>query len=73
MMVLTGIFEGNPSENSYGRIIRVKDKDVNGKSSGNDAGKVIEIMEHKDILALKDDKPYEVILITENILTQKKS
>ncbi len=61
MMVLTGIFEGDPSENSYGRIIRVKDKDVNGKSSGNDTGKVIEIMEHKDILALKDDKPYEVL------------
>ncbi len=61
MMVLTGIFEGSPSENSYGRIIRVKDKDANGKTSGKDAGKVIEIMEHKDILALKDDKPYEVM------------
>ncbi|MDP3148442.1 MAG: NTP transferase domain-containing protein [Ignavibacteria bacterium] len=30
MMVLTGIFEGNSSENSYGRIIRVKEKDVDG-------------------------------------------
>ncbi len=61
MMVLTGIFEGDPSENSYGRIIRVKDEDVNGKPSDKDSGKVIEIMEHKDILALKDDKPYEVM------------
>ena len=34
MMVLTGIFEGNPNENSYGRIIRVKDKDIDGKPSG---------------------------------------
>ncbi len=61
MMVLTGIFEGNPNENSYGRIIRVKDKDIDGKPSGSDTGKVIEIMEHKDILALKDDKPYVVM------------
>ena len=61
MMVLTGIFEGDPSENSYGRIIRVKDKDVNGKHSDKDAGKVIEIMEYKDILALKAGEPYEVM------------
>ena len=60
MMVLTGIFGGNPDENSYGRIVRVKDKDDNGESSGNDKGKVIEILEHKDILSLNSDKPYEV-------------
>jgi bifunctional UDP-N-acetylglucosamine pyrophosphorylase/glucosamine-1-phosphate N-acetyltransferase len=60
MMVLTGIFEGSPKDNSYGRIIRVKVEDKNGKSSGNNSGKVIEIMEHKDILALPDDTPYEV-------------
>ena len=60
MMVLTGIFEGNPDENSYGRIVRVKDKDDNGESSGNDKGKVIEILEHKDILSLNSDKPYKV-------------
>jgi len=57
MMVLTGLFEGKPEENSYGRIIRVKGKDVKGKSSGSKKGKVISIMEHKDILALKDNKP----------------
>lgn len=60
MMVLTGIFEGNPADNAYGRIIRVKEKDVNGSSSCEDNGKVIEIMEHKDILKLSPDKPYTV-------------
>ena len=60
MMVLTGIYSGDPQNNSYGRIIRVKEKDDSGKSSGEDKGKVIEIMEHKDILALPDDKAYKV-------------
>ncbi len=60
MMVLTGIFEGNPEDNSYGRIIRVKEKDDDGVSSGNDKGKVIEIMEHKDILSLNPGKPYKL-------------
>ncbi len=60
MMVLTGIFEGNPDENSYGRIVRVKEKDDKGESSGSDKGKVIEILEHKDILSLNPDKPYKV-------------
>ncbi|HPN37822.1 MAG TPA: NTP transferase domain-containing protein [Melioribacteraceae bacterium] len=58
MMVLTGLYEGKPEENSYGRIIRVKEFDVAGLSSGEDFGKVIEIIEHKDILKLPDDKPY---------------
>jgi bifunctional UDP-N-acetylglucosamine pyrophosphorylase/glucosamine-1-phosphate N-acetyltransferase len=60
MMVLTGIYNGDPRNNSYGRIIRVKDRDDNGESSGGDKGKVIEIMEHKDILALPEDKSYKV-------------
>ncbi len=60
MMVLTGRYEGEPQNNSYGRIVRVKDKDSNGKSSGKDKGKVIRIMEYKDILALNDEKPYKV-------------
>jgi len=60
MMVLTGLFEGEPENNSYGRIIRVKNKDEKENPSGKDAGKVIEIMEHKDILALPEDKPYRV-------------
>lgn len=57
MMVLTGIYKGDPNNNYYGRIIRVKDKDDSGKSSGKDAGKVIEIMEYKDILNIDDRKP----------------
>jgi bifunctional UDP-N-acetylglucosamine pyrophosphorylase / glucosamine-1-phosphate N-acetyltransferase len=60
MMVLTGIYEGSPEENSYGRIVRVKSKDKEGNPSGFDEGKVIEILEFKDILALPEDKPYEL-------------
>jgi bifunctional UDP-N-acetylglucosamine pyrophosphorylase / glucosamine-1-phosphate N-acetyltransferase len=60
MMVLTGIFDGDPKDNSYGRIIRVKSVDAHEISSGNDEGKVIQIMEHKDILALDPKIPYSV-------------
>ncbi|HEY6906492.1 MAG TPA: NTP transferase domain-containing protein [Ignavibacteriaceae bacterium] len=60
MMVLTGIYKGDPANNSYGRIIRVKARDKKGKSSGKDKGKVIQIIEYKDILALNDKKPYTV-------------
>ena len=61
MLVLTGIYEGDPANNSYGRIIRVKEKDADGKPSGQDAGNVIAIMEAKDIEALPEGKPYSVI------------
>jgi bifunctional UDP-N-acetylglucosamine pyrophosphorylase/glucosamine-1-phosphate N-acetyltransferase len=60
MMVLTGNYEGDPLENHYGRIIRVKEEDENGKPSGKACGKVIEIMEFKDIMALPEDLPYKV-------------
>jgi bifunctional UDP-N-acetylglucosamine pyrophosphorylase/glucosamine-1-phosphate N-acetyltransferase len=60
MMVLTGIYKGNPSENQYGRIIRVKEKDETGKSSGKDHDRVIEILEYKDIMALPADQLYKV-------------
>ena len=50
MIVLTGLYEGKSEDNYYGRIIRVKDNSRN----------VMQIMEHKDILALPDDKPYTV-------------
>ena len=50
MIVLTGLYEGNAEDNYYGRIIRAKDE----------SGNVIQIMEHKDILALPDDKPFTV-------------
>ena len=58
MIVLTGIYKGDPKENNYGRIIRVKAFDTNGVSSLNDEGKVIEIIEHKDILALPKGRSY---------------
>ena len=48
MIVLIGLYEGKPEDNYYGRIIRAKDE----------TGNVIQIMEHKDILALPDDKPF---------------
>ena len=57
MMVLTGIYDGDPAENSYGRIIRVKSTDDSGNTSGKDKGKVIEIIEHKDILNIDENKP----------------
>jgi len=60
MMVLTGIYEGKAEDNNYGRIIRVKEQDAQRKSSAKDEGKVLRIMEHKDILAMKENKLYEI-------------
>ena len=60
MMVLTGIFNGNPADNAYGRIIRVKDTDEKGSPNGKDKGKVIQIIEAKDINLLKDKSIYKV-------------
>jgi len=60
MMVLTGMYDGgDPYENSYGRIVRVKPYDDNGNSSGKDTDKVIEIIEFKDILRLDENTPYK--------------
>ena len=49
MIVLTGMYEGKPEDNYYGRIIRAKDESKN----------VIQIMENKDILALPDDRLFK--------------
>lgn len=59
MIVLTGIYEGNIQNNYYGRIIRVKDKDARGNKVVKNKGKVIEILEYKDILNLDDKKKYK--------------
>ncbi|MEW6703070.1 MAG: NTP transferase domain-containing protein [Bacteroidota bacterium] len=59
MMVLTGIYKGEIEENYYGRIIRVPAKDAKGVKS-KDIGKVIEILEYKEILNLDKKKPYKV-------------
>jgi bifunctional UDP-N-acetylglucosamine pyrophosphorylase/glucosamine-1-phosphate N-acetyltransferase len=59
MMVLTGVYKGDPMENSYGRIIRAKGKDENGLPTI-DEGNVLQIIENKDIHALKSDTLYRV-------------
>ncbi len=59
MMVLTGLYRGPAEQNYYGRILRVPAADREGNPSGKDEGKVIEIKEHKDILGLDPEKPYE--------------
>ncbi|MFQ5707416.1 MAG: NTP transferase domain-containing protein [bacterium] len=60
MMVLTGVYEGDPANNTYGRILRVPETDVDCTSSGDDFEKVIEIREHKDILALEANETYRI-------------
>lgn len=57
MMVLTGLYGGNYLNNNYGRIVRANKTDMEGNPSGDDIGKVIEIMEYKDILELDDTTP----------------
>ena len=59
MMVLTGTYKGDPEENVYGRIIRVPECDIDGNSSP-DHNKVIEIKEHKDILAIPEKSGYNI-------------
>ncbi|MBT7864317.1 MAG: NTP transferase domain-containing protein, partial [Gemmatimonadetes bacterium] len=52
MMVLTGLYDGAPESNYYGRIVRVPEVDADDAPTGEDAGRVIAIKEHKDILGL---------------------
>ncbi len=51
MIALTGIFEGEEKDNYYGRIVRTKEFTSNGEPTKY-KNFVIEIKEHKDILAL---------------------
>lgn len=60
MMVLTGLYEGDPYENSYGRIIRVKSADSIGTAADDDEGKVVEIKENKDIHSIDENLPYKI-------------
>lgn len=57
MMVLTGIFDGPTEENYYGRILRVPKTDSQ-KVDTEDEGKVIEILEYKDILNIDLNNSY---------------
>ena len=50
MMVMTGIYNGDPKDNYYGRIVKSK----------RFSNEVIEIKEHKDILAMDDNEKYRV-------------
>ncbi len=54
MIALTGIFDGEEKDNYYGRIVRTKNTTVDGKQTKY-KDFVIEIKEHKDILALNDN------------------
>ncbi|MFA3783729.1 NTP transferase domain-containing protein [Melioribacteraceae bacterium 4301-Me] len=57
MMVLTGIFQGPVEENYYGRIVRAKSaKNKKDKSLQN----VLEIIEYKDILSMKDKEKHVI-------------
>lgn len=60
LLMLTGLYSGSVESNYYGRIIRVPEKDIHGKSSGDNYDRVIEIKEYRDILDLDDSVPYEV-------------
>ena len=59
MMVLTGMYSGDPADNYYGRIVRVPAVDIEGEPADH-PGNVIQIMENKDIHALPPDKPFQV-------------
>ncbi len=59
MIVLTGIYEGEVNNNYYGRILRAKEKNSQGNKVLKLKGKVIEIIEYKDIINLSDKKKYK--------------
>ncbi len=59
MIIMTGIYQGDPSENYYGRVVRVPAKDINGNESAH-TGEVIEIIEFKDILNIDESKGYYI-------------
>ena len=72
MMVLTGKFEGKAEENNYGRIVRVKEYDDNQEPAGKDYNKVIEIIEHKDILSMSDAEQRTLIFNNKKYSYSKK-
>jgi bifunctional UDP-N-acetylglucosamine pyrophosphorylase/glucosamine-1-phosphate N-acetyltransferase len=60
MMLMVGTYAGPPEDNYYGRILRVPETDATGAPSLDATGRIIRILEYKDILALKKDEPYTV-------------
>lgn len=61
MLVMVGAYKGPPESNCYGRILRVPERDDAGAASGELAGRIIQIVEHKDILALKPGEAYTAV------------
>lgn len=61
MMLLTGTYEGPKGANYYGRVIRVPRADITGKTSGEDFGNAICILQHKDILSMKAKEEWVTI------------
>ncbi len=51
MAVLTGLYEGDPNKNYFGRIVRAPDDSP-------EAGKILGIVEFKDILKMKPNEPW---------------
>ncbi len=61
MLVMVGAYAGPPEANYYGRILRVPERDDEGAASGELAGRIIRIIEHKDILALQPGERYTAV------------
>ncbi len=61
MLVMTGFYEGKTEDNYYGRILKSKKNNH----------EVIEIKEHKDILAMGENAEYETILKEQKITFSK--
>jgi len=60
LALLTGLFQGDSRENSYGRIVRADSEPGNRMTINLNDSPVLAIVEHKDILALPEDSPYTV-------------
>jgi len=58
LALVTGNYKGTPESNTYGRIVRVPAKNEDNEPAGSDEGRVIEIKEHKDILAIPRNDDY---------------
>jgi len=61
LALLTGNYHGESEANTYGRIVRVPAQTADGQPAGADEGHVIEIKEHKDILAIADKDWYQTV------------
>jgi len=61
MMVMTGMFSGDPCDNSHGRIVRVPERDAEDRMSPpSDVGNIIEIRELADVSAMGPDEVHKV-------------